>query len=338
LLLASSDLSAAMYIMPTEFSTAQQELVPWTVQLHKVVARASYIKKEEALDNEPDSRVLNYVDGVLHQSTMQLSHNELGLEAAVCIGAVLPFAKQLVSIECVSARLDDLMLSQLTRPLSTSVGKQLKVIRLRDNNLTAEGAKHIAQAVAGLTDFTLDLAQNNLGDAGCQHIARMLADGCLTLLDVSDNAISDAGVAELCASLANNATLDSLDLSSNPIRGEGCTHVAEVLRVNTSIAKLRIADCGLSDKSAQELSDALVANHSVASLDVSNNSITNDGAAIFVAMLSANNAVAQISIAGNVLANFTPGSNMMHLVVATTDTLIKAGPPAHPNTNEAPSP
>ena len=63
-----ADGGKVMYVMlADEEISAGLNLAPWFNQIKKVVARASYIKKEEALDKEPDSRVLNFSDVALYR-------------------------------------------------------------------------------------------------------------------------------------------------------------------------------------------------------------------------------------------------------------------------------
>ena len=279
-----ADGGKVMYVMlADEEISAGLNLAPWFNQIKKVVARASYIKKEEALDKEPDSRVLNYIDDCADLETMDLSHMEVGLEAAVAVGQCLPFAVKLTAMQLVGGLIDDLQLSQLALPLSNnSASPGLTAISLKDNAISSDGAKHIVAMLTGRSGIEINLSGNSIGRSteGCVHVAAMIHGGALISLDLSDNGCTDEGIALVCAAaLDPKCTVTSLDLSSNPLRGVGANHVAEMLRANHSLTDLKLANCGLSDKAAQELAEALCVNTMLTKLDVSGNSITNDGAA-----------------------------------------------------------
>ena len=125
---SSTGRSESMYMMPSD-NGGDLELQPWFLQIRLIIARATYIKQEEALTKEPDSRILNFVDECTVQQELALSHSELGLEAAVCLGSVLPFATGLTRIEVTEAFVDDLQLGQLVRPLAKGFPSLLLVHR-----------------------------------------------------------------------------------------------------------------------------------------------------------------------------------------------------------------
>lgn len=255
-----------MYVMPSD--DAESDLHRWFLELRLVISRASYIKQEEALAKEPDSRVLNFVDECTVQPELSLSHGELGLEAAVCLGSVLPFSPNITSIELVDAGVDDLQLSQIVRPLGAGV-KLLKTLALRGNVLEADGAKHLATVLAArTTPLTLSLAENNLGDGGCQYIAKLLAGSLLIELDLSGNSIGADGSETLSGALASNTSVTKFEISNNPLLAAGCNHIASMLRKNTAITVLGLASCGITDHCTQSLSDGLCSNSTLVELDV----------------------------------------------------------------------
>ena len=256
-----------MYMMPSD-DGGDSELQPWFLQLRLIIARATYIKQEEALAREPDSRILNLCDECTTQQELVLSHSELGLEAAVCLGSILPFSTGLTRIEVTEASVDDLQLTQLVRPLSKGF-PSLKGLSFGGNVLTADGAKTLVSALAARdVPLTLALNDNNIGDDGCAELAKLVASTVLLELDLSGNSVGEAGSGVLCAALASNTSLTKVSLSNNPLRGAGCDHVADMLRKNTSLETLGMSSCGLTDKCTQSLSDALCSNQHLTELDV----------------------------------------------------------------------
>jgi Ran GTPase-activating protein (RanGAP) involved in mRNA processing and transport len=145
----------------------------------------------------------------------------------------------------------------------------LNLLSLGGNVLTADGAKHLANALASRkVPLALSLNDNKIGDDGCTALAKLLAGTVLLELDLSGNSVGEIGAGVICAAMASNTSLTKVQLSNNPLRGAGADHVADMLRKNTSIATLGMGSCGLTDKCTQSLSDALCSNVHLTELDV----------------------------------------------------------------------
>jgi WD40 repeat protein/Leucine-rich repeat (LRR) protein len=92
----------------------------------------------------------------------------------------------------------------------------LKTLKLDNNNLTAEGLKHLT-AVPSVTHLSLRF--NAIGDAGTETIAMALPD--LEAVYLDHNQIGDAGL----AALAKPPKLNWLFLDENRITGAGLEHL-----------------------------------------------------------------------------------------------------------------
>ena len=87
-------------------------------------------------------------------------------------------------------------------------------IYLQHNNIGAEGAKYVAEALKVNTSLTkIDLRWNNIGDEGAKYVAE---------------------------ALKVNTSLTKINLFHNNIGAEGAKYVAEALKVNTSLTNIRL--------------------------------------------------------------------------------------------------
>ena len=106
---------------------------------------------------------------------------------------------------------------------------------LKSNNITAEGAREIAEALKKNTRLEkLDLGYNKIGDNGTQYLADALSN--------------------------NNRTLIKLHLQSNSITAVGARYLAEMLKNNRAIRRLGLDYNNIGDQGIQALSHTLYSN------------------------------------------------------------------------------
>lgn len=95
-------------------------------------------------------------------------------------------------------------------------GCPVKILDLRENPLTSEGASHIADMLTANTNLTtLHLGDAKIGSLGITFIARALERNTnLTDLYLDDNDLGDDELEILSASLKENKTLIRLDIAN----------------------------------------------------------------------------------------------------------------------------
>ncbi len=88
----------------------------------------------------------------------------------------------------------------------------LVALDLGDNNLGAEGCRHLAAALErNSTSVTLDLGGNNVGADGCRYLAAALErNSTLRALSLHSNNIGTDGAAAFQTLLQSNCTLDEV--------------------------------------------------------------------------------------------------------------------------------
>ena len=153
------------------------------------------------------------------------------------------------------------------------------------NNITDEGAKHLAEALKHVNCKlnSLELSNNNITDEGAKHLAEALKHvNCkLNSLDLSKNMITEVGAKHLAEALMHgNCKLNSLDLSGCNIIDIGAKHLAEALKhVNCKLNSLDLSENMITEVGAKHLAEALKhVNCKLNSLDLSKNMITEVGA------------------------------------------------------------
>ncbi|CAM4793083.1 unnamed protein product [Rotaria magnacalcarata] len=119
--------------------------------------------------------------------------------------------------------------------LSDDLKLTLTTLNLERNNIGAEGAQHLAQALHNNTALTiLNLQFNNIDDEAVRHLAQELhKHTTLTTLNLGGNDIGAEGAQHLAEALHSNTTLRALGLEWNNIGAEGAQHLAQALHNNT---------------------------------------------------------------------------------------------------------
>ena len=131
---------------------------------------------------------------------------------------------------------------------------ELKRLNLDGNNITDEGVKHLAKALAhtNCTLNSLHLGDSNITDEGVKHLATALthANCKLKRLDLYDNNLTDEGVKHLSTALTHtNCKLNSLDLGFNNITDEAVKHLSTILtHTNCKLNSLILEGTNITDK------------------------------------------------------------------------------------------
>jgi Ran GTPase-activating protein (RanGAP) involved in mRNA processing and transport len=102
------------------------------------------------------------------------------------------------------------------------IKNRCKRIRLRDNNITFQGALILADGLYNnITLESLDLRNNSIGDLGVQYLSLAIIHSNLKTLNLESNNITAEGAQYLAQMLKNNRTLTELYLSKNHLGDRG---------------------------------------------------------------------------------------------------------------------
>ena len=134
----------------------------------------------------------------------------------------------------------------------------LKEIYLNNNNIGAEGAKHVAEALKVSTSLKwINLSGNNIRDKGAKHIADALkVNNSLERIWLLRNNIGVEGAKYLSGALNVNTSLKTFYLNGNNIRDEGAKHVAKAFKVGNLLKVVYLTNNKIGDEGEQLLRDA----------------------------------------------------------------------------------
>ncbi|XP_046343701.2 leucine-rich repeat-containing protein 34-like isoform X1 [Haliotis rufescens] len=203
---------------------------------------------------------------------------------------------------------------------------------LRYNNITDEGAQHLAKLIEGTPGLQeLDLMGNDIGPDGAEHIAKALqTNETLRTLRMTGNKIGNKGGMCFAQALQVNLTLEALDVGdtdmtiesviamatvlnqnktlkalnvNRPIlfthQEETTVHFSKMLKVNRSLEELHLQKYDMRDFGATRLAECLMENYTLTYLDLSCNRITRDGTKELAKVLKKDTALKTLDLGFN---------------------------------------
>ncbi|XP_041810034.1 protein phosphatase 1 regulatory subunit 37 [Chelmon rostratus] len=116
----------------------------------------------------------------------------------------------------------------------------LKVLLLRNNQITASGMVYLAKVLPALKVLqVLDLGENHLGNKGIHVIREPLMVNCSVLqLGLAQASITCEGAVALAEFLAESRQIRHLDLRQNEVKVGGLMALCLALRINRSLVSL----------------------------------------------------------------------------------------------------
>ncbi|VDN96624.1 unnamed protein product [Rodentolepis nana] len=254
------------------------------------------------VDNEKDANeIVENIKKDYMMSALRLSANTIGVNGAKAIGDELAFHKNLKrclfsdiftgrlvdeiapalmhfskGIMTSGARLTELDLSDnafgprgvvgVTELLSSPACFTLKILRMNNQGLGHQGAKHLAEALSkglkesdgkGLKLTHFSAGRNRLENYGACLLADVFAQmGSLEELALYQNGIGihgPEGMKALASAISQNSNMRILNLSDNSLKEEGGSEVAKILKSIPSLEELILDDCLIRSKGCRAL-------------------------------------------------------------------------------------
>lgn len=208
----------------------------WNSQLTQLISQnqlSSSIHLIQEQLNDQDIPIVIEQGLIQRQCTLlDLTGNEITREGAIYLAKALSDNSTLTELILYNNRLGDKGVRLLAFELSIN-NHTLKKLNLGFNDLTDDGAQHLAQMLK--TNRTLThiwLQENHIGDQGTQSLAAVLA--------------------------RQNWTLQCLALFSNKSLGDtSVTALIEMLRLNQSLQELNIDHCGITETGEGKLQEMI---------------------------------------------------------------------------------
>uniref|UniRef100_UPI0037E8965C protein phosphatase 1 regulatory subunit 37 n=1 Tax=Semicossyphus pulcher TaxID=241346 RepID=UPI0037E8965C len=173
---------------------------------------------------------------------LHLTNNQLNsYQDALQLGELLRYNTTLLTLQLSNNNVADAGLEELCDGLRRQTAG-LKVLLLRNNQITADGMVHLAKALPALRVLqVLDLGENVLGNEGIQVIREPLMQNCSLLqLGLSQTNITCEGAVALAEFLAESRQIQQLDLRQNQVRVGGLMALCLALRINGSLTGLDV--------------------------------------------------------------------------------------------------
>ncbi|PWA16586.1 hypothetical protein CCH79_00004461 [Gambusia affinis] len=173
---------------------------------------------------------------------LHLSSNQLnGYQDAMQLGELLRYNNTLQTLELSDNVLGDPGLEELCDGLSRQT-KGLKVLILKNNQITERGMNHLAKTLPGLKILeVLDLGDNHLGNEGIQVIREpLMVNSSLLHLGLAQSNITCEGAVALAEFLAESRLIQRLDLHQNRVKLGGLMALSLALRINCSLSHLGV--------------------------------------------------------------------------------------------------
>ncbi|XP_033990661.1 LOW QUALITY PROTEIN: protein phosphatase 1 regulatory subunit 37 [Trematomus bernacchii] len=170
---------------------------------------------------------------------LHLTNNLLNsYQDALHLGDLLRYNTTLHTLELSSNAVADDGLEELCDGLRWQTAG-VRVLLLRNNQITARGMVHLAKALPLLRVLqVLDLGENLLGNEGMQVIREPLMNCSLLQLGLAQASITCEGAVALAEFLAESRQIQRLDLRHNELKVGGLMALCLALRINSSLEGL----------------------------------------------------------------------------------------------------
>ncbi|KAI4796641.1 hypothetical protein KUCAC02_026854 [Chaenocephalus aceratus] len=207
---------------------------------------------------------------------LHLTNNLLNsYQDALHLGDLLRYNTTLHTLELSSNAVADDGLEELCDGLRWQTAG-VRVLLLRNNQITAKGMLHLAKALPLLRVLqVLDLGENLLGNEGMQVIREPLMNCSLLQLGLAQASITCEGAVALAEFLAESRQIQRLDLRHNALKVGGLMALCLALRINSSLEGLDLDHPPPQEQGAVQTADqcwpAMISTEHVPSQNISRN-------------------------------------------------------------------
>ena len=182
----------------------------------------------------------------------------------------------------------------------------LKTIILSKNKLDDTEIKIFCESIYNSQLYELNLKDNNISNEGIKFIADLLKNNkTIKKLNLCCNLnINEKGIKILCDSLKySRSQLDELDLQENFIGKEGAIFIADLLKVNKFLQDLNLDHTYIYNEGIEYIAKSLETNKYLKYLDLSNNKIDKNGAKFIADFLKVNKSLKFLNLDCNNIGN-----------------------------------
>ena len=192
-----------------------------------------------------------------------------------------------------------------------SIGqKQLVVLDLCNNNLTAASSSFLSSICDYVKPKTLQLSYNNLTDTGVMDICDAVKRNKISKLELVENNITMEGIKAVSVMISGD-NLEEIDISCNNIGDNGIEVLSQKLSRSTALKCLFMRYCNIGEVGACELASALTINSSLEILWINGNAIGYNGAVNIAAALCINDTLKELSLTGDTTIDCTAASEIL---------------------------
>ncbi|UJR07915.1 hypothetical protein I4U23_012198 [Adineta vaga] len=193
------------------------------------------------------------IDNASYRSKINLSNLQLIDEDMKIIADEAIITKQCTQLDLGSNNItaDGALIIANALRSSTTIQR----IYLSDNRIADEGVHHLSLSIKNSSLLVLGLSKNRITDNGIHHLSQMLeTNHQLIVLGLEENQISVQGLAALAIALKSNHTLQRLLLAENKrINDISFDYIVDIIRNNQSLQRFDIRCCNLSSETKLKL-------------------------------------------------------------------------------------
>ena len=227
-------------------------------EAYKMAIMPHYIEMCHMHNNDFDSvngtEILQaFMHCILSLSTLSISHNNIGGDAAGDIAVILSHNTDLQELYFDNNIVQTSSVIKIARGLQNT--SSLKEFNISNNNIGNEAADDIAAVLYHNTDLQKFYIQgNNLETSGAIKIARALQNiSSLTEFDISSNSIGSGAVDDIATVLSHNTKLLKFHIHNNDLDVSGVAKLTKDLHSKSSLIEFTISNNDVGNEAAQNL-------------------------------------------------------------------------------------
>lgn len=209
----------------------------------------------------------------------------------------------------------------LAEELNKSENSHVKSLEFKWSSMTAEGARHLGEALAKSVSLTsLHLCSTTtLGDEGVALIARgVMENTSLVVLELEKVGMTQASAEPLCEMLGRNKTLVELNLCRNHQLKDALAAVVETVVEEGRIKRLNVGNCSISAVGTKRMFAAMQnKNTCLSSMNLTGIEFDDEGVLLFAEVLKKDAVLEELVMRSCNLGD-TRGAKIMEALTSNT--------------------